>query len=186
MNSYVANPLFFIVQTLGTLYITAVMLRLILPLVNADFSNPISQFVVRITAKPLHILRRVIPPFGKVDSAAIVLLVLLQALLIFALLAIQGVAASPVHLLVWTITGLIHTFLNLMFFAIIIIALMSWVNPDPYNPMMRVLTQITAPFMNPIRSIVPAMGGLDISPIFAILAIQVLKMLIPAPFMSFG
>ncbi len=186
MNSYLANPILFLLQTLGTLYITAVMLRLLLPLVNADFNNPISQFVVRITAKPLHLLRRVIPPVGNIDSAAIVLMVVLQALLLFALLALQGVTVSPMYLAVWTVTGLIHTFLNLMFFAIIIIALMSWVNPDPYNPMMRILSQITAPIMDPIRKVIPSFGGLDISPIFAILAIQVLKMLIPPPFVPLG
>ena len=78
MNSYIANPIEFLVSTLFSLYILAVMLRFLLGLVRADFYNPISQFLVRITNPLLIPLRKIIPGLGKVDVAAIVLMLVLQ------------------------------------------------------------------------------------------------------------
>lgn len=62
------------------------------------------------------------------------------------------------------------------FFSLVIIAgaLLSWVSPDPYNPIVQAIYGISEPFLAPFRRIVPHLGGLDISPIFALLCFQIL------------
>lgn len=66
--------------------------------------------------------------------------------------------------------------LNIYLWIIIIRALISWVNPDPYNPIVRFLYQATEPVLYPIRRRLPFMGGIDLSPLVVILAIIFLQM----------
>ncbi len=72
------------------------------------------------------------------------------------------------------------TLLSLYTWIIIIRAVISWVSPDPHNPLVQLLHRITEPVLRPLRHLVPPhkLGGLDISPILAILAIQFVKYVI--------
>ena len=76
--------------------------------------------------------------------------------------------------------------LTLLFWAILIRALLSWVNPDPSNPIVRLLDQITGPILYPLQRIIPPLGGLDLSPLVALLAIEVLKGLLVHAIMTLG
>jgi len=74
------------------------------------------------------------------------------------------------------IAEVINTVLTIYMYVIIIRALLSWVNPDPYNPIVQMLYKITEPVLNPIRRVVPVWKiGLDISPLIVILIIFFLK-----------
>lgn len=180
-GTYLANPLLFLIDTLFSLYILAVMLRFLLQWVRADFFNPISQFLVSITQPLLKPLRRVVPGVAGIDLSSVVLMVLLQmALLCLVMLIKYGtVALGPVVLR--TPVELINLLFNLYLFAIIIQAVISWVNPDPYNPVHTVLFRVTEPVLRPFRSVIPPLGGIDLSPLAAIIMLQVLKMLVMPP-----
>ncbi len=182
MNGYLANPAVFLINTVFGFYILAVMLRFMFQLVDADFYNPISQFLVRITHPPLRLLRRIIPSIGRVDSASLVMLLLLQMLANYLAFVVQGGGKVAIGILIASaIVQLVNLAFNVFIYAIIIQAIMSWINPDPYNPVFSLLSQLTEPILRPCRRIIPLMGGLDLSPLLALVGLQLIKMLVMPP-----
>jgi YggT family protein len=170
------EALIYIIQTLGSLYLLIVLLRFILQLVRADFYNPISQFIVRATQPLLRPVRRVIPGFGGVDLASLVLALLLQFLLMSLILVLLGVNPGALlpNLLVWSLIGITSLLLKIFFFALIISVILSWVAQGSHNPGALLVQQICEPFLAPFRRLLPNLGGLDLSPIFAFLALNLI------------
>jgi YggT family protein len=177
-SNYLANPLEFLVTTLFSLYILAVMLRFILGAVRADFYNPVSQFLVRITNPLLKPMRKVIPSIGKYDTSALLLMLLLQVASLGLVVLLRGISVSVVTLLFAAVGELVLLVINVFLFAIIIQVILSWVSPGNYNPVTALLYSITSPVMRPIQRIVPPVSGIDLSPLVAIIGLQVLRMLI--------
>ena len=171
-----AEALIYIVQTLGSLYLLIVLLRFILQLVRADFYNPLSQFTVKATQPLLKPLRRIIPGFGGLDLASLALAILVQLVLmvLVILIASANPAAVGLQLLVWAIIAVTSLFLKIFFFAMIISVILSWVAPGSYNPGAQLVNQICEPLLAPFRRLLPNLGGLDISPIFAFIALNLL------------
>ncbi|HBN8232658.1 MULTISPECIES: YggT family protein [Pseudomonas aeruginosa group] len=170
----------YILQTLGSLYLLIVLLRFILQLVRADFYNPLSQFIVRATKPLLNPLRRIIPGFGGIDLASLVLAILIQLVLMILILMLMGygVGGFIMQLLIWSIIAVTSLFLKVFFFALIISVILSWVAPGSYNPGAQLVNQICEPLLIPFRKLLPNLGGLDISPIFAFLALKLIDMLV--------
>ena len=171
-----AEALIYIVQTLGSLYLLIVLLRFILQLVRADFYNPLSQFTVKATQPLLKPLRRIIPGFGGLDLASLALAILVQLVLMVLVILIAGANPAAVGLqrLVWAIIAVTSLFLKIFFFAMIISVILSWVAPGSYNPGAQLVNQICEPLLAPFRRLLPNLGGLDISPIFAFIALNLL------------
>jgi len=178
MQAYLANPLEFLISTLFSLYILAVMLRFLLGVVRADFYNPVSQFLVRITNPLLVPMRKVLPAIGRIDTSAIVLMLVLQLVSVLLVMLLHGMTASPVALLIYTVGKLIMLLINIFMVAIIVQALLSWVSPGTYTPVNSLLYSLTNPLLNPIQRILPTLSGIDLSPLFALIGLQVLRMLI--------
>ncbi|HHN0104025.1 TPA: YggT family protein [Pseudomonas aeruginosa] len=170
----------YILQTLGSLYLLIVLLRFILQLVRADFYNPLSQFIVRATKPLLNPLRRIIPGFGGIDLASLVLAILIQLVLMILILMLMGygVGVFIMQLLIWSIIAVTSLFLKVFFFALIISVILSWVAPGSYNPGAQLVNQICEPLLMPFRKLLPNLGGLDLSPIFAFLALKLIDMLV--------
>lgn len=179
----------FLVTTLVDLYIFVVLLRIVLPLSRADFRNPLSRFVVQATQPVLAPLRRVLPGVGGVDWASVLLLWLLElGVLAFLLWNLTGSvsAVAPLQLGLYAAVRGFISLLELYFFLILVQVIASWVAPPGYNPILAVVTALTRPLMRPVQRLIPPIGGIDISPVFVIIAIQATKMLlvgrlIPAP-----
>lgn len=171
----------YVVQTLGSLYLLIVLLRFILQLVRADFYNPLSQFIVRATQPLLKPLRRVIPGFAGIDIASLVLAVIVQLVLLAVIITLMGSPLPPVlQLLVWSLVGVTALFVKIFFFALIISVILSWVAPQSHNPAAMLVNQLCEPVLAPIRGLLPSMGGLDLSPIFAFIALRLVDMLLIA------
>ncbi|UFQ97454.1 YggT family protein [Pseudomonas wenzhouensis] len=170
------EALIYIIQTLGSLYLLIVLLRFILQLVRADFYNPLSQFIVKATQPLLTPLRRIIPGFAGLDLASLALAILVQLLLMIVTLTLMGINVGGVipQLLVWSLIGVTSLFLKVFFFALIISVILSWVAPGSYNPGAQLVSQICEPLLAPFRKLLPNLGGLDISPIFAFIAINLI------------
>ncbi|MGQ7960570.1 YggT family protein [Pseudomonas sp. SP16.1] len=170
------EALIYIIQTLGSLYLLIVLLRFILQLVRADFYNPLSQFIVKATQPLLTPLRRVIPGVAGLDLASLVLAILVQLLLMIVTLTLMGynVGGFILQLLVWSVIGVTSLFLKVFFFALIVSVILSWVAPGSYNPGAQLVNQICEPLLTPFRKLLPNLGGLDISPIFAFIAINLI------------
>ncbi len=172
------TALVFLIQTLFGFYILAVMLRFLLQWVRADFYNPLVQFLVRITNPPLLPLRRVIPGYRGLDLAALVLVLILQAveMLLITLLLNQPVGVGGLLLL--TVLELLKLLINIYLWGVIIQAVMSWFNPDPYHPAARVLAQLTAPLLRPARRLLPPIAGVDLSPMLVVVALIFISLLL--------
>jgi len=183
MNGYLLNPLEFLLSTLFQLYITLVMVRFLLQWVRADFYNPVSQFVVRVTNPLLRPLRRLIPGWGGVDIAALLLMLLLQLLSLTLILLLRGHGIPLGILFPWSVAELVALALNVYIFAIIVQAILSWVNPGHYNPVSSILYSLTEPLLRPARRLLPPISGIDLSPLLVLLALQVVKMLVVPPLM---
>lgn len=169
----------YVVQTLGSLYLLIVLLRFILQLVRADFYNPISQFIVRATQPLLQPLRRVIPGFAGIDLASLVLALVVQLVVMAIIIKLMGYALPAVlQLLAWSLVGITALFLKIFFFALIISVILSWVAPQSHNPAVILVFQLCEPVLAPIRRFLPSLGGLDLSPIFAFIALNLLDMLL--------
>ena len=169
----------YILQTLGSLYLLIVLLRFILQLVRADFYNPSASSSC---APPplLNPLRRIIPGFGGIDLASLVLAILIQLVLMILILMLMGygVGGFIMQLLIWSIIAVTSLFLKVFFFALIISVILSWVAPGSYNPGAQLVNQICEPLLMPFRKLLPNLGGLDLSPIFAFLALKLIDMLV--------
>ena len=183
-NDYLTNPLVFLISTLFDLYILVVMLRFIFQLVRADFYNPLSQFIVKATSPLLVPMRRIIPSMGTIDTSCIVLLLALQLIK----LTIVGLLSSGMFavgmLLVLAIAETISLVFNVFTFGILIQVILSWINPGTYNPVTAVLYSLTEPVLGPFRRLIPPISGFDLSPIAALLALQIGKMLVMPPIIA--
>jgi len=180
-NSYLTNPVTFLIDTLFGLYILAVMLRFLLAAVRADFYNPVSQFLVKVTNPLLVPLRRIVPSAGKLDTSTLVLMLALQMLALTLIAMLRGVGLSLPALFILSVAELLGLLLNVFLFSIFIQVILSWINPGTYNPVVSLLYSLTEPVLRPCRRLLPPIGGMDLSPIIALVAIQLLKMLLLPP-----
>jgi YggT family protein len=160
-----------LVHIVGSLYITIVLLRFILQVCKADFYNPISQFIVKATNPLLIPIRRIIPSVRGLDTASIVLALLLQILLVLVVnqIPLGHMAALLGQVLAAALLELLNAVVQLYTWALIIVVIISWVAPGSYHPGAQLLHQITEPVLAPIRKILPAVGGLDLSPMVLML-----------------
>lgn len=173
MNS--DNPLVFLIDTLFDIYIALLLLRFLLQQVGADFYNPVSQFIVKATQPVVRIARRMIPAYRRIDVATLVLVVIFIFIKLFVLTSISGLPLGVGTLLLVSLHDLVSLVFDIFIFAIFIQAILSWINPDPYNPVVSILHSLTAPVLRPVQRVVPMAGGLDFSPIVALIGLMFLK-----------
>ena len=179
------NALVFLLNTLLGLMTLAFLLRFYLQATNSPFRNPLSQAVVTVTDFAVIPVRRLLPSMFKLDTSTLALAFLTQLLLQFSLQYLNGFPFALAGNSIWLgLAGLsaLHVAnlsVDLFLYAIIAQALLSWVNP--YTPIAPVLDALTRPILNPIRQLIPSPNGLDLSPLVAILAAQLLQMLVFSP-----
>ena len=180
-GSYIGNAATFVVETVFGIYVLIVMLRFLLQLVHADFYNPLSQMLVTATQPPLRYLRRVIPGIGGIDLSSAVLALIVQFAQLLLIMLILGRNASVIGLLMLSVVRLLELTIYIVMFSVIILVVLSWIQPSTYNPIFGVLNSLSAPVMRPARRLVPPMGGLDLSAIVVLLALGVLLRVLIAP-----
>ncbi len=180
-NPYASDAATLLIQTLFGLYILVVLLRFMLQLVRADFYNPISQFIVKVTQPPLGPLRRIIPGFGGVDLASLVLMFALQYVEIWLLLGIHGKPPSVPGIAILAVAELLKLTIYLFFFSIIVQVVLSWVNPHAHNPITVLIFRLNEPILRPARRLLPPFSGVDLSPLLVLIALQLALILIVRP-----
>ena len=166
------QALYFIIKTIAQLYLLVMLLRLWLPLLRADFRNPLAQGILRMTSPLVVPLRRLLPSIGRLDTSTVLVTVGIQYLTLLVLLVIRGQMADTISILITTFIELATLSLNLFFFVILIKIILSWVAPHTHNPATALLSTLAEPVLRPFRRIIPPIGGLDISPIFTIILLQ--------------
>lgn len=185
--SYFLQALVFLVQTLFGLYLIALVLRFLLQVLRADFHSPIAQVLVMLTNPPLRPLRRVIPGYGGIDWALLVLALLVQLLeLILIGLLLAGQISPLPALLVVALGRLLRLVIYIFMFIIIIQVVLSWVNPHAYNAATRLIYSLSEPLLRPVRHLLPVLGGIDLSPLIVIIGLNLLLILLAAPLLDYG
>lgn len=169
----------YIIQSLLTLALFVVLARLFLQWARADFRNPICQAIVRLTNPLILPLRRVLPPVGKIDTASVVAVILVAVLAELIVTSLAG-DRLPDALLVlrYALLDIARTTLHIYFYAIFLYALLSIVTPGSYSPVQGLLTTLCEPVLRPFRRYIPAVGGIDLSPLWAGIAIQAILILL--------
>ena len=171
------DPLSSIIQLFGQLYAFLVVLRFLLQIAKADYYNPISQAVVKITSAPLAPLQKLVPRPGNIDLSPLLLAFLVHLLSWFLILMFkgQGVGENLSAVLVISFVSVLDTILTIYFYAVIGSVIISWVAPGSYHPGPQLITQLTEPVFNLARKVIPSLGGLDLSPILIFIVIQIAR-----------
>lgn len=168
----------FLVEVIFSLYIGAVVIRLLLGFARANFNNPLSQFLVKVTNPILVPMRRFIPSIGKIDTSAVVLAYVLTVVKVSLLyLIMRGAVMFPESLLV-SVGEVIKTIIWVYIIALILQAVISWVGSAQGNPISPLIHSLTNPIIRPIRKVVPLIGMMDLSPLVAILGLNVLLIVV--------
>jgi len=173
------RAIYFIIESLVGLFQVLLLLRLLMQLTRADFRNPIGRGIVQITDPVIRPLRRVFPPAGKVDTASILALVIVAAAKVWILRLLLGAGLPPAFLMLqWVAIDLARLVLKTFLFSIILNAILSFVAPGNYSPAQSILASLCEPVLKPFRRIIPPLGGLDLSPLWAVIIIQALLLII--------
>ena len=186
-GNYLAQATIFLVELFFDIFILAFFLRYLFTIVGVDLTNPLSALIIKITNPFLKPLRRTIPGYLGVDWSSILVLVLAQAIeIILVTSIISGGAPALSGLIILTIAHLLRMILYIYLFVILIQVIISWINPNAYNPITAIMYQVSEPILQPIRRLVPSVGGLDFSPFIILVIINLLMMLIISPLMDRG
>jgi YggT family protein len=185
-GGYLTSAGTFVLDTVFGLYIGAVLLRLLLQWVRADFYNPLSQAVVKLTNPVLRPMRRYIPALGRIDTASVLLLILLQMLNLWLAVALTGGSAGPLGILVMALAALLSKAIYAFTFALLIQVVASWVMPGARRPVFDLVDSLTEPLMRQLRAALPNLGALDLSPMVALMLLQLALMLIVSPLRDLG
>lgn len=169
----------FLIRVFGSLYLSVILLRFLLQSARADFYNPISQLLVKITNPVLIPLRRIIPGLFGVDIASIVLAILFHWLVMQIMILVAGGGFIPPHyMLAWSMIGIALNIINIYFFAGIIVFITSFIAPYSRHPALMLVRQLLEPLMAPIRRFIPPTGGLDFSLFFVGISLVIMRMIV--------
>ncbi|GHE77025.1 YggT family protein [Thalassotalea profundi] len=157
--------------------VLVLIFRVWLQMVKADFYNPLSQFIVKVTNPMVIPLRRIIPGFAGLDIASILLILIVSSAKFIIIPMLNGGPFDPLAAMYFGLLFSIKQVGFLLFILMLAMAVMSWV-VQGYNPTQAILHQLTEPFLNPIRRIVPSLGGLDLSVLIAFLLLNVINILL--------
>jgi YggT family protein len=174
-----STALNFLLSTVFNLLTLLFLLRFFLQLFKAPFNNPLSYMVVSLTDFAVKPTRRIVPSWGKIDLSTLILALVAQLLLQICLLWLRDLPISLVGNAIWTsligmsLLGVFRTVLDVFFYAILLQVILSWVNP--HSPISSVLNSLTKPILAPIQRLLPTAGGMDFSPVVALILIQMLN-----------
>ena len=174
----IADALAIVVNSLFALFIMAVLVRFWMQVVRAPTRNPFAQFSIALTDFAIRPMRRIIPGFFRLDIASLLVALAFEFVLQLILVMLRGLnpfdawqAALPV-ILFYAFVELVRLSIYVFMAALLIQAVLSWVNP--HHPVAPFFDSLSRPLLAPVRKVLPLIGGVDISPIFAFLFLQLL------------
>lgn len=184
MAQPIRDGLLFLVNTLFDLYLIILIVRLILVYVGANYFDPFTQFIVRLTDFLVKPLRKVIKNVNRIEIATLLLIFVLSLIKFLLVLLIYGHTPNPVGLFILAFADFLRLIINVFFYAILLQAILSWV--QPYSPINRTLYQFTYPIMAPFRRLIPPIAAIDVSPVLVLIMLQLLLILLISPLTSLG
>ena len=186
-NNYFSDATIYLANVILGSYGFIIMIRLVLQLVEADFYNPICKAIHSITNPVLKPVRAFLPHFKRIDSASLLMVIIFEIIAVWVTLKLKSsMSPSLLGLIVLSLGSTLGEFVRIFTWSIIIQAFLSWIAPDPRNPIVSVLQSITAPILSKARTVLPSTPGVDFSPIIALVALQLTLMLIVNPLHDAG
>lgn len=185
MGSSIQQALIFIVQFIFGLYAFSLVLRIWMRALHADYLHPFVNSIDKITTPVVKPFVKFIPDFKKIELAGVVVLLIVTLIKLFLMSIIAGQMPNMIGLLIWSVGSIVETICDAVFYMMVIMALLSWM-PQVQPMLFSLLHQLTQPLLQPVRRIIPLLGGMDLSPIVALLIAQILNILIAHPIMRVG
>lgn len=180
------NALIFLLDTFARLYLLILLLRFWLPILRANFHNPVAQGVLRYTSPIVVPVRRFVPSVGRLDTATVLVAFVIQFIvsLVIMLLARGPESLSALSsgtgiftLIVAALVELAMLSVVMFIAAIVIIVILSLLGRH-LGPLSEILVNLTEPLLRPIRRIVPPLGVIDLSAYIAIVLLIALNMVL--------
>ncbi len=169
----------FLFQFISSLIIFALMLRFLMRATNVDWHNPIVSFVAKVTNPLCAPVSKFMPVKGRWDWAAIVTALIIQSLVVIIIGWMIGKNFGAVLIAISAVTEVLNQLLDMMFWLIIIQVVFSWLNQGSTpNPSAAIFDDLTRPILAPFQRLVPPIGGIDLSPIVAIVAIKLTQIVV--------
>lgn len=180
MGSNLGGAGLLLINTVVNFYLLLMMLRFLLQASRADYFNPLSQSVVKITQPAVRPFQGLLKPLmGRFDLATLVSALLIKVVVIIAILMISGFGMPPLtQLVIAGVATLASTILKIYFFALIAMIILSWVAPQSGHPAALLVMQLVQPIMAPVQRVIPPLGMIDLSPIVVFIAINLIDSLV--------
>lgn len=180
MGTQLGNAGLMLINTLIGIYLFILMLRFLLQASGADYYNPMSQSVVKITQPVVQPFQRFLGPVaGRFDLATLAAGFVLKVLSIIAIFMIIGIGMPPLAgVLIAGVAAVLGAILKIYFFALIVMIILSWVAPNASHPGALLVMQLVEPIMAPVRRVIPPLGMIDLSPIVVFIGINLLDGLV--------
>lgn len=183
--NYLTNAGALLLQFAFGALVTLFVLRLLAEAHRADFHNPICQFLYRFTNPAVRPLRKVLPPVRRINTAALVIVLVLECLKVVLIVALAGIAPAPLGILVAGVAETLDFFLLTWIVLVFVWSLMSMLSTDRYHPVARLVSSLAEPLVRPLRGKL-TIGGLDFSPTAVLLGLFLARILIAQPLSDWG
>ena len=176
------QAVFFLLNAVVSFFCTLFLLRFMMQMARVSFAGQIGDFVVKTTNWAVKPLRRIVPGMADVDWASLIAALWLQLMLSALVISLSPMeltadsAGMVLMILMLAIRGLIRLAIYIVIGALILQAVLSWINP--YSSVAPLVNQLSRPILDPIRRFVPSISGVDLSPLVAILLLQVVLMFV--------
>ena len=180
MGSQLGSAGLMLVNSLINIYLFLLVLRFLLQASRADYYNPLSQSVVKITQPVVGLFQGFLGPVaGRFDLATLAAGFVLKVVSMIAIFMVIGVGMPPIAgLLIAGVAALANAILKIYFFAMIVMIILSWVAPNASHPGALLVMQLVEPIMAPVRKVIPPLGMIDLSPIVVFIAINLVDGLV--------
>lgn len=180
------NASVFLISTLFNLYLFILAARLILAYARADYFNPLIQSIIRVTQPLVGPVRRLLPTIRGIEFSTLAWIIVIEMIKFLLLGIIQFGMPNVLGLLILGVADTLRLIVNTFFYGIFLQVILSWIQPPGYSPVGDALLRLTAPIMMPLRRIIPPVGGFDITPIPALILLQLTLILVVSPFLMYG
>ena len=173
-----------LINLIFSLYGMAVLLRILFQFIKADYFNPLSQTIAKLTNYPCRQINRLAPRKLPIDISAIILFLIVE---IVKLLMIEWISVGMVTvlgILTATISDSIYQLLNLYFYIIFIVSLASWIAPERPHPSLILLKKLADPVLDLVRRIIPPFHNIDFSPLIVLILIKLIELIVLMPFLG--
>ena len=167
----------YLVKAICDLLTIEIILNFFFRLFRVDYYNPLVRGIVSIVDPPIRLVRVFLKPFYNLDLSSILVSVIIQSLSFYLIALTGAITSNPTSLILWSFYSILLISLKMLFWAMLVGIIISWVAPLSRHPAISLMLQLSEPIFKPFRFILPPMGGLDFSPILAFIFLNFLQVL---------